>query len=87
VTYSHGSRPLKKRDLLPREQDLEEEPPMGAGPGRRNSHGIRSLNGTWKGIYCHGGSLYRSTGQNINGPNINELQINCSIGQQKPVDV
>jgi hypothetical protein len=33
------------------------------------------------------GSLYRSTGQNINGPNINELQINCSIGQQKPVDV
>ena len=30
---------------------------------------------------------YRSTGQNINGPNINELQINCSIGQQKPVDV
>ncbi len=34
-----------------------------------------------------GGSLYRSTGQNINGPNINELQINCSIGQQKPVDV
>ncbi len=34
-----------------------------------------------------GGSLYRSTGQNINGPNINELQINCSIGQQNPVDV
>jgi hypothetical protein len=33
------------------------------------------------------GSLYRSTGQNINGPNINELQINCSIGQQNPVDV
>ena len=33
------------------------------------------------------GLLYRSTGQNINGPNINELQINCSIGQQKPVDV
>jgi hypothetical protein len=33
------------------------------------------------------GSLYRSTGQNINGPNINELQINCSLGQQKPVDV
>ncbi len=35
----------------------------------------------------YGGSLYRSTGQNINGPNINELQINCSIGQQKLVDV
>ncbi len=33
------------------------------------------------------GPLYRSTGQNINGPNINELQINCSKGQQKPVDV
>ncbi len=33
------------------------------------------------------GPLYRSTGQNINGPNINELQINCSTGQQKPVDV
>jgi hypothetical protein len=33
------------------------------------------------------GPLYRSTGQNINGQNINELQINCSIGQQKPVDV
>jgi hypothetical protein len=24
---------------------------------------------------------YRSTGHNINGPNINELQINCSIDQ------
>ncbi len=33
------------------------------------------------------GSLHRSTEQNINGPNINELQINCSLGQQKPVDV
>ena len=31
------------------------------------------------------GSLYRSTGQNINGPNINELQINCSIDQQNPI--
>ncbi len=30
---------------------------------------------------CEGGYGYRSTGQNINGPNINELQINCSIGQ------
>jgi hypothetical protein len=30
---------------------------------------------------------YRSTGHLINGPNINELQINCSIGQQNPVDV
>ncbi len=30
---------------------------------------------------------YRSTGHNINGPNINELQTNCSIGQRKPVDV
>jgi hypothetical protein len=39
------------------------------------------------GDYDRWGLLYRSTGQNINGPNINELQINCSIGQQKPVDV
>jgi hypothetical protein len=38
-------------------------------------------------VYAERGSLYRSTGQNINGPNINELQINCSIGQQKLVDV
>jgi hypothetical protein len=30
---------------------------------------------------------YRSTGRNINGPNINKLQINCSIDQRKPVDV
>ncbi len=41
---------------------------------------MHGLQGQW-------GSLYRSTGQNINGPNINELQVNCSIGQQKPVDV
>jgi hypothetical protein len=41
----------------------------------------------WVCEYFRGGSLHRSTGQNINGPNINELQINCSIGQQKPVDV
>jgi hypothetical protein len=34
-----------------------------------------------------GGYGYRSTGHNINGLNINELQINCSIGQQKLVDV
>ena len=34
-----------------------------------------------------GGYGYRSTGHNINGPNINELQINCSIDQRKPVDV
>ncbi len=33
------------------------------------------------------GYSYRSTGQNINSPNINELQINCSIDQRKPVDV
>ncbi len=38
-------------------------------------------------LYKVWGPLYRSTGQNINGPNITELQINCSIGQQKPVDV
>jgi hypothetical protein len=34
-----------------------------------------------------GGSLYRSIGHNINGLNINEPQINCSIHQQKLVDV
>jgi hypothetical protein len=36
---------------------------------------------------ARGGYGYRSTGHNINGPNINELQINCSIDQRKPVDV
>ncbi len=34
-----------------------------------------------------GGYGYRSTGHNINGQNINELQINCSVDQRKPVDV
>ncbi len=33
------------------------------------------------------GCGYRSTRHNINGPNINELQINCSIDQRKPLDV
>jgi hypothetical protein len=34
-----------------------------------------------------GGSLYRSTGHNINGQKIKELQINCFTDQQNPVDV
>jgi hypothetical protein len=33
-------------------------------------------------LLAFGGYGYRSTGQNINGPNINELQINCSIDQR-----
>jgi hypothetical protein len=33
------------------------------------------------------GSLYKSTSHNINGLNINSPQINCSIHQQKLVDV
>ncbi len=43
----------------------------------------RKYNFQWRGR----GYGYRSTGHNINGPNINKLQINWSIGQQKPVDV
>jgi hypothetical protein len=50
----------------------------------RCSHDLRFINVL---THVEGGSLYRSTGQNINGPNINELQINCSIDQQKPVNV
>jgi hypothetical protein len=38
-------------------------------------------------VLVTGGYGYRSTRHNINGLNINELQINCSIGQQKLVDV
>jgi hypothetical protein len=34
-----------------------------------------------------GGFFYRSTGHNINSPNINASQINCSIHQRKMVDV
>jgi hypothetical protein len=41
----------------------------------------------WRRCVQLGGYGYRSTGHNINSPNINELQINCSIDQQKPVDV
>jgi hypothetical protein len=32
-------------------------------------------------------SLYRSTGYNINGPNLNDPQINCSIHKRKLVYV
>jgi hypothetical protein len=38
-------------------------------------------------ITLNRGYGYRSTGHFINGPNINELEINCSIDQQNPVDV
>jgi hypothetical protein len=34
-----------------------------------------------------GGSLYRSTGHLTNGPNVNGLQVNCSVHQPKLVDV
>ncbi len=33
------------------------------------------------------GSLYRSTGHLTNGPNVNGLQVNCSVHQPKLVDV
>ncbi len=82
--YSLKPYTERKKTKKKKTQNVPNQNSIGSA-SRRESTERRK---TKKNLCCvFRGPLYRSTGQNINCPNINELQISCSKGQQKPVDV